>query len=222
MITTHHSPSSRHGPPSRTNPAPGPWPGRAEPPSLRAGEIHLWYLPSAAPLPNPTSNLLPMDEWRRAGRRAPEARALWISIRLWLRLVLGTYAGCLAEAVRFRYGPRGKPALAGAGGPCFSLSHSASSALLGIAVAPLGVDLELLRPQRRKGPAALRAWARREAVLKATGEGLTPDGLTAREVGGLRVIEVQPAPACVGAVAIAAPEPAFRCWTWVLGPAGDR
>lgn len=66
MSVTHHSPgNSRHAPPSRADPAPGPWPKRAEPPPLRAGEIHLWYLPNAAPLPDPTSDLLPMDEWRR-------------------------------------------------------------------------------------------------------------------------------------------------------------
>lgn len=116
-----------------------------------------------------------------------------------LRQVLGTWLDCDPAALRFRYGPHGKPVLDGSGQttPHFNLAHSGNLILLAFHPSrPVGVDVERLRPgldwrpiARRilqadavsrleslppeQGDAAfLEAWCRLEARLKASGEGL--------------------------------------------------
>jgi 4'-phosphopantetheinyl transferase len=116
-----------------------------------------------------------------------------------LRLAVGAWLGRDPAALRFRYGPHGKPELADAGptAPRFNLAHSGALVLLALhPQRPVGVDVERLRPDldwhpiaRRTLAAAelaalealpadrqaegfLRAWCRLEARLKASGEGL--------------------------------------------------
>jgi 4'-phosphopantetheinyl transferase len=97
--------------------------------------------------------------------------------------------------------PHGKPALR-AGGPEFSVAHSGQVVAVAVATAPAGVDVEMLsgrphavgggdpaalgqmvlaEPERRqlaavdpagRARAFLVAWARKEAVTKARGDGL--------------------------------------------------
>jgi 4'-phosphopantetheinyl transferase len=98
----------------------------------------------------------------------------------------------------FVVGPHGKPALASGDGPHFNLSHSGERALVAISADhPVGVDVELIRPLQRQDAVAERimspaeldryqraaeadrlhalldVWTRKEAVLKASGEGIT-------------------------------------------------
>ena len=69
----------------------------------------------------------------------------------------------LSAAVRDHWGwdalppversPRGKPLFAGRSGRWFSLSHSGGIALCALSDAPVGVDVELVRPRRAGLPA---------------------------------------------------------------------
>ncbi|HVY80703.1 MAG TPA: 4'-phosphopantetheinyl transferase superfamily protein [Steroidobacteraceae bacterium] len=114
-----------------------------------------------------------------------------------LRALIGAYARCPPQALRWIYGPNGKPALAGdrAGRLSFNLSHSGSRALLAVAAgAEIGADLEQHRAieaasiadrfffgaEREAIRAALepdaifyRYWTAKEAVMKGCGAGLS-------------------------------------------------
>ena len=84
--------------------------------------------------------------------------------------------------------PHGPPRLPG--GPLFSISHSGERVVLAVADVPVGVDVEkrdrrldptrlakrMLLPEERAAIATpddfLRTWTRKEALVKATGEGV--------------------------------------------------
>ena len=119
-----------------------------------------------------------------------------------LRTLLASYLGTRPELIRFSYGPRGKPFLdpalaAGVDGLQFNLSNSSEMALVGfVRGTEIGVDIEYLKPMPdceqiserffsaserevlRKLPQAVKeegffnCWTRKEAYLKAVGEGL--------------------------------------------------
>jgi 4'-phosphopantetheinyl transferase len=142
------------------------------------------------------------DERARAERfRFERDRAHFVAARGALRCVLGRYLGAAPGALRFNYDAYGKPSLAPefAGGELeFNLSHSHSLALVAVARGrAVGVDVERVRAEV-SGPeiaerffsppefAALRAlpaaeqtraffdcWTRKEAFVKARGEGLS-------------------------------------------------
>jgi 4'-phosphopantetheinyl transferase len=129
-------------------------------------------------------------------------RERWIAGRATLRLLLGDALGIAPSGVRLRRGVRGRPELADAGpGVDFNVSHTMGVALVAIARdlsdgARIGVDIEradrdvgadrlarkflTLREQATvKGPdpvlrkqTFLRYWTCKEAMSKATGEGL--------------------------------------------------
>lgn len=176
---------------------------------------------------------------------SPGARARFVAARRALRALLGAYLGLEPTRVRLEEGPHGKPALRarrGARPLHFSVSHSGGLAVLAFSAdGPVGVDVERLRPMpnalrlaeryltRRerarvrwaRGPAArsrafLEAWTAKEALLKATGDGLAALGraevVRARPRGPLeglvdgesrwRIHRIAPAPGLVGAVAV--------------------
>jgi 4'-phosphopantetheinyl transferase len=141
------------------------------------------------------------DELSRAARfRFPETQRRFTAARAILRDILARYIGREPARLEFGYQPRGKPFLAagsGAAGLKFNLAHSHGMALCGITLGrEVGVDLELVRPSLdhekiaerffsaaetaalRDLPPELRAesffrcWARKEAYIKARGEGL--------------------------------------------------
>jgi 4'-phosphopantetheinyl transferase len=145
--------------------------------------------------------LLSDDEQARADRfRFPRDRKHFTVGRGFLRTVLGSTLGIAPQEIAFSYGTRGKPALRwpdGAGLE-FNLAHSNGLALLATAWGrPLGIDLEYQRedldflgiagrfftpqelaeiqyePEHAAQRAAFfRGWARKEAFLKARGDGL--------------------------------------------------
>jgi 4'-phosphopantetheinyl transferase len=145
--------------------------------------------------------LLSADERQRAGRfRFDQHRRQYTVGRGALRTLLGAYLEVPPAEVRFQYGPRGKPFLApplDGKGLQFNLSNSSDLALAGFVRGPeIGVDVEYLRemkdceqiaerffsaserevlrtiPFPAKQEAFFNCWTRKEAYLKAVGEGL--------------------------------------------------
>ena len=144
---------------------------------------------------------LSYDEMMRAERFHFERdRRRFIVGRGVLRAILGRYLGVEPHRVRLRYGERGKPYLAGRFASStlqFNLAHSRELALYAFTYGrEIGIDLECIRPlsdaddiadrffsarenavfctlpKSHKLEAFYNCWTRKEAYLKATGEGL--------------------------------------------------
>jgi 4'-phosphopantetheinyl transferase len=159
--------------------------------------------------------LLSPDERAKTGRfRFARDRRRFIAARGLLRRILSAYVDTEASRLRFSYGPWGKPSVANPlHEPAleFSLAHSGELALYALGrrraigvdverVIPL-IELEQLAalwlsvreqrawhslPEAAKLPSFFAAWTRKEAYLKATGQGLSfpPDHLDVLFVPG--------------------------------------
>ena len=176
-------------------------PARAAPP-LAASEVHVWVAVLDALPVGAYIGLLSPDEAARADRfHFARDRQRFVGARGLLRELLGCYVDVDPSALLFAYGPRGKPYLAADSRPDrvrFNVSHSGGLALLAfVRERQLGVDLELERPvpeaesiaeryfSPREGAALgrlppaerprafFRCWTRKEAFIKATGDGLS-------------------------------------------------
>jgi 4'-phosphopantetheinyl transferase len=141
------------------------------------------------------------DERQRAGRfRFASDRCRFVAARGVLRQILARYLDCHPSEAKFSYGPFGKPALAPgcrSNGLQFSLAHSGTLAVYAIAKGPeVGIDVEEIRPlfvqeriaeqffaQQEVGElralplqlqpeAFFNCWTRKEAYVKARGNGL--------------------------------------------------
>lgn len=149
------------------------------------------------------SAILAADECRRADRfRFPQHRHHFIAARGALRMLLGRYTGRNPEELRFDYNQYGKPALTGeVQKPLlhFNLSHSGELALYAFAYGrELGIDVEYTRrridqieqialryfseaenvvlsslPEQMHSEAFFNCWTRKEAYIKARGQGLS-------------------------------------------------
>lgn len=117
-----------------------------------------------------------------------------------LRKILGCYLGVAGHQLQFCYGTRGKPKLAAISGVSqlnFNLSHSQGLALYAVTRdREIGIDIEYVRqidaveqivkrffsvqenavfcklPLEQKQAAFFNCWTRKEAVVKAIGDGL--------------------------------------------------
>ncbi|MFZ6761493.1 4'-phosphopantetheinyl transferase family protein [Pseudoroseomonas sp. WGS1072] len=177
----------------------------ADPPPLPPGEIHLWLARLDAPVGAAAMALLaPEERTRAAAFRRPALSQAYLAAHLALRRLLGGYLRRAPAGIGLIRGPAGKPALRqgpgdAAPGLQFNLSHAGDWALLGFARGrAVGVDLEPLRPdppleaaslvfspvERRlldaqdvasRGTTFLRLWTRKEARLKAEGQGFSRD-----------------------------------------------
>jgi len=146
--------------------------------------------------------VLSSDELTRAARfHFSRDRQRFVATRAWLRMILASYLGTDANSLSFSYSKREKPSLGSAhedNGITFNVSHSAGIALLGFARRrEIGVDVEQLRPDsdleaiarrffstheqsqlaalpaEERVDAFFRCWTRKEAYIKATGDGLS-------------------------------------------------
>jgi 4'-phosphopantetheinyl transferase len=165
-----------------------------------SGDARIWLvdLDGTGADPAAALALLSDDEQVRAERFVLEVhRRRFVTGRAALRALLGARLGCPPRQLHFDYGPAGKPALSGGGDTRFNLSHSDRYALVAVATgAELGVDIERVRALRdmdlvaervfsagerealgeiapdRKAEAFFAGWTRKEAYIKARGEGI--------------------------------------------------
>jgi len=143
--------------------------------------------------------LLTLDEQERAARfRFPHLQSSFILARGALRILAGRYLNTGPAGIRFQYGPKGKPGLAEPERLRFNVSHSGTLALFAFTLdTEIGVDVEEIRPMpdmeqiaanffsaqeagemmalpaERREPVFFQCWTRKEAYLKALGEGLS-------------------------------------------------
>jgi 4'-phosphopantetheinyl transferase len=146
----------------------------------------------------PFRALLSDEELAAADRfRFEQDRAHYAVARGALRIVLGRHLDTAPAAIRFEYGAHGKPSVAGGSELRFNLSHSHGRALIAVARGrEVGVDLEYVHrevadeevarrffspeevqalenlPESARTPAFFRCWTRKEAYLKARGDGI--------------------------------------------------
>jgi 4'-phosphopantetheinyl transferase len=145
-------------------------------------------------------SILSADERERARRfYFQRDRSRWLVGRGCLRMLLGRYLDVPPETLSFGYGRFGKPHLNGLETPVqFNASHSGDILLIAVTLdRAVGIDVERIRSSlsvleiaerffspRERGalaalPEALRTdaffdcWTRKEAYIKARGEGLS-------------------------------------------------
>jgi 4'-phosphopantetheinyl transferase len=198
-----------------------------------AGTVGVWVatVDPAAASPDGCSP----DERRRAARfRDTRSAQRWLAGRSVLRRVLGGVIGLDPSAVVLAEEPGGKLFLPDHPLIHTSLSRSADLVVVAVGDRPVGVDVEvdrrLVRPERladrligdpetrRRWAASaepertrelLRRWTRLEALLKATGEGLSggiaqaPDRLADH---GYVVLDLDLGRSVMGAVAARGPD----------------
>lgn len=171
--------------------------------TLGEGELHVWraVVDRSSDELDRLRATLDEDELARARRfRFEEHRRHFVARRGILREVLSAYVDRPAAELRYRLGSRGKPELGG-DASCnlkFNLSHSAGLALIAVARGrDVGVDVERVVPERADRKLAqrffsdgenealeglgeadfveafFRCWTRKEAYIKARGEGLS-------------------------------------------------
>jgi 4'-phosphopantetheinyl transferase len=178
-----------------------------------------------------------------------------------LRAILASYLECDPAEIEFANGPNGKPVLAGRfslAGLHFNQAHSEDVMLAAVTRAgPIGVDVERIRalpdaeelvrrffssreaeafhllPEDQRTVSFFNLWTRKEAWLKATGEGIThslslvevaflPDeparllSIAGREAlaADWTLTDLQPAKDYAAALATLARVSRINCWRW--------
>jgi 4'-phosphopantetheinyl transferase len=204
-------------------------------------EIHIWTIRLEAPpdLVSYSYSVLSQDERDRiANYRFEHLRLIHTLARGSLRFLLSSYTEIPPAEIGFLYSAKGKPSMKDGGPLQFNVSHSGNLAVFAFATSgELGVDVEQIRsipdleqiaancfcgeeaaelmslaPEERRR-AFFVCWTRKEAFLKATGDGLsTPldsfrvsllehEPVRLIHPGGWTLQHIDPAPGAVGAVA---------------------
>lgn len=163
--------------------------------------VEVWRLPlvSGASVAQRGYELLSDDERDRASRfRVEPARSAFVLTRSALRLLLAGYLDEPPHQIRFGFTDYGKPFLDGGSELHFNVSHTDGLALLAFArKRRIGIDVEKIRPQpdalrlahrffsqseraeledldaEELASGFFRCWSRKEAYIKARGEGLS-------------------------------------------------
>jgi 4'-phosphopantetheinyl transferase len=173
--------------------------GDVEPIVLRGlpADVTLVHVDVCGPARPDDLALLSPDERARAARFHRERdRDRYVTARAALRRLLADRVGRSPGDLAFVESGRGKPVLAG-GGSHFSVTHAGAHAVLAVADGPVGVDVELVRPEswdhemaalvlsweercwvrEHADPdvAFFRCWTRKEAYVKLGSDGLVDE-----------------------------------------------
>lgn len=172
-----------------------------DPSELGSGVVHLWQrrLDASAAEVSACYEHLSSEEQERARRfRVERPRKEFVLTRGTLRSLLARYLGGRPQEVCFRYAGQGKPALQGESDLFFNVSHTNGLALIAfVKQRAIGVDVEnvtreteaerlaerFFSERERKAlrpligselkAAFFRCWTRKEAYIKAKGDGLS-------------------------------------------------
>lgn len=142
--------------------------------------------------------LSPFERERAARFRFEDDQYAFVATRACLRLLLARYTGTKPLQIQFKYGVKGKPSLLADPQLRFNVSHTEDVTVLAFTIGcELGVDVEHIHPMENlldiaehffSAPEAnelktmpkaeqIRAfflcWTRKEAYIKATGDGLS-------------------------------------------------
>lgn len=214
---------------------------------LASDEVQIWCVRLDVPPQTSARlhATLTVDERNRSARfRFERDRQRFIVARGVLRELLGRYLTTDPGQIRFDYSAFGKPLLSPAFGNRlkFNLSHSADVALFAIAArTDVGIDVEYIRaqpdyadiarqffsaaevdhlnglPGHLRPRAFFSCWTKKEAYVKAGGEGLGGDLDGASNDAAARrwsLYTLQLAPGYVGALAIEGGGWRLRQWHW--------
>jgi 4'-phosphopantetheinyl transferase len=215
---------------------------------LNHREVHIWkaHLEPTKNVLRQYARLLSDTERERAtALRFEENRNRWIIARATLRQLLGHYLQTTPESIALGSHANGKPHIVAASGIEFNLSHSAELAIFAFCQQPVGIDVEKKRlipdatelslryfsddrqllvkesNPRERSTAFLRCWTRKEALLKASGSGLSDLASSPTEFSQeWTTTELDVGEYYVAAIAM---RPSFEClamrtWTFTLTP----
>lgn len=206
--------------------------------------------------------ILSPDERQRADRyHFQRDREHFVAARGVLRDVLSRYTGAPPESLRFSYSEFGKPSLIcdeSGEAPFFNISHSDDVAIYAVTSArEVGVDIEKVRedfagldiaerffsinevaalralPHAERAGAFFDCWTRKEAYIKARGEGLScplhlftvslapgrPAALLhtdddPQDAARWSMVDLYPEEGFRAALAVKGETPTIRCWRW--------
>jgi 4'-phosphopantetheinyl transferase len=237
------------------------WPEPSDPPALGPSDVHVWAASLEADASTWAIFLSPSEQERAARFHFELHRRRFIVGRGLLRVILGRYLQARPQSVEFVCSAHGKPELSGpftSNGLRFNLAHSEDLAVLAVTrLGPVGVDLEKILPledaddlvarffssrenasfqqlpNEQKAKAFFSLWTRKEAWLKATGEGIA-HSLNLVEVSflpdepakllslpqhlsqglGWSLHSLYPAEQFAAALAVASESINLHCWRW--------
>jgi 4'-phosphopantetheinyl transferase len=218
------------------------WSKAPEIPTLRFGDVHLWRAPlTDYSRISECLNVLSHQEIIRAEKFVFEKdRREFVISHGAVRMVLSRYCGITPEELEFAAGSNGKPQLVQQFTDFrFNLSHTDGLALIALTRGhDVGVDVERVNksmsfqdiaehyfepcelwdlriaPPDERVTRFFEVWTRKEAALKATGDGLAALGRS--KTFNLDVRSLRPADGYAGAVACAALDWRLACWDWTL------
>ncbi len=237
-----------------------PWTSAPPLPALAQHELHVWRanLDVSPAVIRRLESTLNADETLRAEKfLVPHARERFVAARGILRELLARYLELEPEKIDFMYGPQGKPSLSSVHNSRvrFSVSHSREMGLFAFAnCGEVGVDIEQVKPDFKgmeiashffsseeiaalaKLPPELGVeaffgcWTRKEAYVKARGQGLSIPlrSFTVSFANGNQLLRdetgapwscyaLEPAPGFAGAVVAAGDNWSLKCWQWSAG-----